>query len=219
MMEVLHTAWRVVTNRLVGMRSPEDAFIKIIAAYAAAGRRYHTVDHLAHMFAILEPYRPETDWPPLALAVFYHDYVYDSRRADNEEQSADAAVQALSGAGHALIARVRELILFTKSHHAPDDDKDAWLFLDADLSILASDRYDEYRRHVREEYAWVPERDFLTGRRAVLSTFLEREKIFRRLTDFENRARANLAAEIAQIDERLRQLLRQFFVDEPSASG
>jgi predicted metal-dependent HD superfamily phosphohydrolase len=77
---------------------------------------------------------------------------------------------------------------------------------DADLAILGSDpsEYANYVAGVREEYAQLPDEEFLAGRLAVLSELADRE-IFRtakgrQLTDA---ARANLAAEIAAVTERL----------------
>jgi predicted metal-dependent HD superfamily phosphohydrolase len=57
---------------------------------------------------------------------------------------------------------------------------------------------------VREEYAQVPEEEFLAGRLAVLTELSERE-IFRTAKGRQlvGAARANLAAEISALNDRL----------------
>jgi predicted metal-dependent HD superfamily phosphohydrolase len=131
---------------------------------------------------------------------------------DNEAESAKFAATALGNLGldTRVIDRICKLIQWTADHAAPDDDGDALLFLGADLGILSSsaDRYDAYRQAIRREYDWVPEREFLAGRKRVLEGFLNRSKIYRSkpLTHFEGPARHNISAEIAQIDGALRTL-------------
>ena len=60
----------------------------------------------------------------------------------------------------------------------PDQDEweDCNLFLDSDLSILASDEssYDKYAQGVREEYSHVQDVDYRQGRIQVLSSLLSR---------------------------------------------
>jgi predicted metal-dependent HD superfamily phosphohydrolase len=73
--------------------------------------------------------------------------------------------------------------------------------VDIDLSILgrAPGVYDRYEAAIREEYKWVPQVTYRRERRAVLWSFLEREKIygmgqFRAL--YEEPARQNLTRAI-----------------------
>jgi len=92
------------------------------------------------------------------------------------------------------------LILKTKTHDAGDD-PDAEVFLDADLAILGANEaaYRIYAEQIRQEYAWVPESEYRTGRRQILTKFLTRPRLFHLLTHLEEPARRNLAAEIAQL--------------------
>lgn len=129
-----------------------------------------------------------------------HDVVYDSKASDNEERSADYAerlCEKLSIPDGRLVA---DLIRKTKTHDA-DDDPDAQVLLDADLAILGESEsvYRAYGEKIRQEYAWVPEPDYRTGRRQVLQNFLNRPRLFHLLCRLEEPARQNLAAEIAQL--------------------
>jgi predicted metal-dependent HD superfamily phosphohydrolase len=74
-------------------------------------------------------------------------------------------------------------------------------FLDLDLAVLAlpPERYDRYRRHIRAEYAHVPDQAFRTGRAAVLRKFADAPRLYRRaaLRDaLETAARENLRREL-----------------------
>jgi predicted metal-dependent HD superfamily phosphohydrolase len=58
-----------------------------------------------------------------------------------------------------------------------------------------------YAHAIRQEYAWVPEADFRTGRRRVLESFLQRERFYftAGMRDREPAARQNLAAELQSL--------------------
>ena len=182
-------------------------FVRLAGAYAETGRHYHDLRHIAHVLDILrehgqEPCRLEL----LELAAWFHDVVYDPRARDNEERSAELAVQALSTLRLAAedISRVAALIRMTCHHRAPPDDGDAQLLLDADLAILGApaEQYNDYARAIRQEYAWVPDADYRAGRRTVLAGFLVRPAIFGtpQLHDLlEAPARRNLVLEIATL--------------------
>ena len=53
-------------------------------------------------------------------------------------------------------------------------------FHDADLWILGAppDRFDQYCRQVRDEYAWVPDADYAAGRAAVLMPFAASDRLY-----------------------------------------
>jgi predicted metal-dependent HD superfamily phosphohydrolase len=177
--------------------------------YSEPGRFYHTLAHLAAMLRELRgaDTRPR-DECAVAMAIFFHDLVYDARSKTNEEDSArlweafarDAKLE------HALEARVTDWILQTKHHMDcdPHSEPDKLLFLDLDLSVLGGEatEYDAYSDAIRREYAHVSDSDFRAGRAAVLRTFLAKENLYftpefqRRL---QQRARANLERELQKL--------------------
>src|SRR5262249_14321242 len=127
-----------------------------------------------------------------------------------EQRSAEFAARALTELGleAPTIQRVCDLIMLTRTHVRPESDAEADLFLTLDLSILGAEpaAYAHYVASIRKEYAWVSDFDFCTGRRKVLEAFKARPVILSE--DWHDRfsekqARANIAAEIAQIDEQL----------------
>jgi predicted metal-dependent HD superfamily phosphohydrolase len=95
-----------------------------------------------------------------------------------------------------LANSVSQLILTTK-YHVASSDPDAGLLLDVDLSILGQpeERFLEYEKQIREEYAWVPESIFKSKRAEILAAFLSRGRIYATewfLERYETAARINL---------------------------
>lgn len=171
---------------------------RLLAGYAAPGRHYHTLQHLAECLELFERMRHLAARPgEAALALWFHDAVYLPQAKDNEARSADWACAALreAGADDTVEARVRDLIMATAHHDAQDGD--ARLVVDIDLAILgaAPARFAEYEGQVRAEYAFVPPEVFRQKRAEVLARFLARPAIYgtpELRTQLEEQARSNL---------------------------
>jgi predicted metal-dependent HD superfamily phosphohydrolase len=202
----LHSAWQ---RALQDLDLPGEHVVlrdRLVAAYAEPHRRYHTLQHLGECLNNFDHAREFAQRPgEVAMALWFHDAVYDLARHDNEAQSADWAVAELKQAGAAgdACARVHALIMATR-HSALPRTQDERLLVDIDLSILgaASARFDEYEVQVRHEYASVPEADFQRRRRQILQGFLERPAIFTTPWfhgSLEVQARDNLARSIAAL--------------------
>lgn len=172
------------------------------AAWAEPHRHYHTRQHLAECLRLLDDpaVRAAVTRPnEVEVAIWLHDLVYDTHRSDNEAQSAEQAralLEAVGGIDEQVIARVTALILATKDHVARTSDEAA--LLDLDLAILAAPpaRFAEYEAQIREEYGWVADEAYRSGRSAVLATFALRPRIY--VTELlherlDAQARANLA--------------------------
>jgi predicted metal-dependent HD superfamily phosphohydrolase len=172
-------------------------------AYAAKGRYYHTLDHLAYMLELATRYKQASEQQDLLLfAIFYHDMVYSPSRSDNEEKSAELAEKRLSKLElpAADIAFVKDMILATKAHQ-PHSDTTINFLLDLDLAILGADnqRYDAYSQAVRKEYRIYPDLMYKPGRRKVLQHFLAQPSIYKTPViqqAFEAQARQNLQREL-----------------------
>jgi predicted metal-dependent HD superfamily phosphohydrolase len=176
---------------------------RLCEVYDDPARGYHDLRHLTEVLEHLDELMPH-DHPArdtLLLAAWFHDAVYDTA-GDNEERSAQLAEHELAGTPH--VDDVARLVRLTETHRAADDDFDGQLLCDADLAILAAppQRYDDYTAGVRAEYAAIPDRVFREGRRSILQKLLAKPTLFH--TDqarrrWEERARANLRAEIAAL--------------------
>jgi predicted metal-dependent HD superfamily phosphohydrolase len=181
----------------------------IVRAYGEPRRRYHTLEHVAALLALLDRYGDGSqDREALTLAILFHDIVYDPARHDNEQASASLATDQLISLGFPqdLTAKVARFILATR-HNQPAEavgEPDLALLLDLDLSVLATapEAYRAYAQAVRSEYGFVPDQLYRPGRRRVLQGLLARERIY--LTEqlrglWEEPARTNVAAEIAEL--------------------
>ncbi len=177
----------------------------LVARYGSQHRRYHDLRHLAEVLDVVDLLASYADdIKAVRLAAWFHDAVYDAHRADNEEASAQLAEEVLPGCGVAedLVASAARLVRLTAAHDPAGDDHDGAVLCDADLTILAAgpERYGEYIADVRAEYAHVDDESFRVGRAAVLEALLGHDALFRTpvgRTTWEERARHNLAAELA----------------------
>jgi predicted metal-dependent HD superfamily phosphohydrolase len=204
----LRAAWETLLQpHAVPSPVGAEVFTEIVRLYSSPGRHYHTLDHLADVLRLIEDLHPLAGDPDaVRFAAWFHDAVYDPRAADNEEQSADLAVDRLRRLrvpGETVTA-ARRLILLTKRHHAQPEDRDGHVLLDADLAILGAGDADYrcYARQIRQEYAWVPEAAYREGRAAVLRRFLERPRLYftePMHSSREEQARRNLRAEITML--------------------
>lgn len=189
------------------MPLPADQLAEIEAAHAQPPRAYH---NFGHVQALLQHHRDVAAGPgwrqprEVALAMLYHDAVYEAGRGDNEARSAMMARAAIArwlpDAG-VDAERVAALIELTARHgrlRGDELDADAALFLDADMAILGAppDVFDAYDRGIAEEYRGkVPGLLFRLNRRRFLKGVLAQPRIF--FSDFfharyDAQARENL---------------------------
>lgn len=191
-------------------RGDGRAWFDVLAAhYAEPHRYYHSARHIAECLAAFDPASHLAKQPvAVELALWFHDAIYDTHAADNEEQSAVLAERCLqeAGADSDLRSAVSDLVLATKAHDVSRQE-DAPLLVDIDLSILGADetRFFEYESQIRREYAWVPDALFSEKRAEILQRFLDRGKIYQTKHFFEtheDRARANLHASMSRLRNR-----------------
>jgi predicted metal-dependent HD superfamily phosphohydrolase len=179
-------------------------FDRLMTAYGQVGRAYHNARHLNECLAGLDAARHLVkDAPAVEFALWFHDAVYDSRATDNEERSADLALECLREAGSrddTRGAKIHDLVMLTKTHQA-EPDTDGAVMVDVDLVILGQlwPRFEEYDRAIRREYDWVPAGLYAQKRSDVLRKFLQRNFIYRtRLfrEKYEAQARSNLVRKL-----------------------
>ena len=182
----------------------------IAVRYNESQRVYHSLQHIQQLFGQFEQIKQHLNEPHIiALALFYHDVIYEPTCVDNELKSAEYAVEALSSYLTAEQCQyIYALIMMTASHQIDDIDKnsdkakesDAAYLLDMDLSILGASwsEYQQYAQAVRQEYAHVLDADYRVGRISVLKGLLAHPTLY--LTDYyerlEKRARENIQHEI-----------------------
>ncbi|QGW65269.1 hypothetical protein GOY17_10260 [Lysobacter soli] len=173
---------------------PEPQRIALENAYATPPRAYHNFEHVRE---VLRHYVEASHGPgwtqpsEVALAVLYHDAIYEAGRKDNETRSAQLAEEHIARFmpdRHIDVPRVTQLIELTARHgvlEPADVDEEAALFLDCDMAILGAEPtvFDAYDRGIAAEYrAVVPGWLFKINRKRFLKSLLGRERIY--LTPF-----------------------------------
>jgi predicted metal-dependent HD superfamily phosphohydrolase len=188
---------------------PEPLEAALRRAYEQPPRAYH---HFGHVLEVLSHFSRVPEWhdrQAVALAILFHDAVYEAGRSDNEARSAELAATLLTGTPfERSIARVQHLVRLTARHGslAPSDvDHDEALFLDCDMAILGADSnvYDAYERAIAEEYAHIPTVAYRAGRTRFLQKLLAKPCIY--LSPFftverEALARANIKRALSQLE-------------------
>lgn len=178
------------------------------AQYALPPRAYHDFAHVEEVLGHFVRVREWQDPVSVALAILFHDAIYEAGRPDNEARSAELAAELLVATPFAdRIPRVQEFVRLTAQHgqFAPADvDPDAALFLDCDMAILGAprDEYQRYERAIAREYAHVPADLYRAGRARFLRHLLERPRIYLSDGFFAEReaiARANLRSAIEDL--------------------
>ena len=201
-----------VTVRAAGATADADdvgaAGAALLTPWRAPERRYHDAEHLAEVLDGVDALASfARDEAAVRLAAWFHDAVYEGRPGDDEQRSADLAVEVLTGLGVPAdrVGQVRRLVLLTAAHDPAPGDDDGAVLSDADLAILASppERYGRYVRAVREEYPHVPEELFRAGRAMVLKALDAAPRLYRTEAArerWEDAARANLARELTALE-------------------
>lgn len=173
-------------------------------AYSNSSKHYHNLTHLAEMLDCFETYRIHLKFPEEVLyALFYHDYIYNSTRKDNELKSAEFALELLPEHTSLNKQIVFDMILSTKNHVSNGVDDEKWL-IDFDLKVLAKDLedYKIYASQIRKEFSIYPDLLYNPGRKKALGHFLEKEFIYQTVifrNAFESKARANIQNEINRL--------------------
>ena len=195
------------TKSLRGIGAAEDVetFEMLDALYSQPSRFYHDKTHVTECLSQFQKYRVHAQRPfEIEIAIWFHDAIYDTTAADNEEKSAELAEQrlALLKPDVDVISRVVDMILATKTHEVSTSDSE--LMVDVDLGILGTpgDVFETYDQNIRKEYHWVPKEVYIPGRVKVLQSFLDREVIYHTTQirhEYDRQARRNLSKKITEL--------------------
>jgi predicted metal-dependent HD superfamily phosphohydrolase len=198
-MTILAITWQDAWHNSGAQGDGDLVMETLVKKYSEPHRYYHSLQHLTECMVLFEQAATLTEHPDeIALALWFHDAIYDVHRNDNELKSAAWAKSELLN--HAVTTekaeRIYQLILATRHSAAPATGAEQ-LLVDIDLAILGAkpDRFAEYELQIKAEYAWVPGWLYRRKRRAILKEFFDRNPIYS--TDyfnalFEQKARDNL---------------------------
>jgi len=175
--------WRALCRSLhVGDKDAATWFGVIRDEYEGPARFYHTLEHVDALLRLAER-EAIHDAEAVALAIFFHDVVYDAKNGGggaNERESAAVFREfAEKHVTEVALSRARrdavsDWIVATATHRGDAVDADGKIFLDLDMSILAADRatYLRYAANVRREYGHVNGVAWRVGRARFLQSTL-----------------------------------------------
>jgi predicted metal-dependent HD superfamily phosphohydrolase len=205
----LQARWHDLADRL-GLVGERRVFDTLAACHSQPQRHYHTLAHVAECLHLLDGlHEVARDPDALELALWFHDAVCDTQAEDNEERSAELALETLHAAGaeRQLAERVAALVRATDHSLGASAAGDAALICDLDLASLAAEQpaFEQNTALIRREYDWVDDTEF--DRRCVVffQDLLARERIYRTRAmraRFEERARANLVNGLSSLGVR-----------------
>ncbi|MBI5148442.1 hypothetical protein HZA33_02065, partial [Candidatus Pacearchaeota archaeon] len=200
------TNWFEFFNRVGVTGDFRERYEQVKALYSEPHRKYHNLEHIE---ACLNEFRKIIFLPEnpdaVEFALMFHDVVYYPKRIDNEEVSIrylnEVAVDLKIPSNISVPAE--RLILATKHNYIPSN-MDEKIITDIDLSIFGQDeeKFDEYDSAIRQEYIFVPEKEYREGRRKVLEKFLKRQRIYQTQffsQEYEAKARENLERAIRRL--------------------
>ncbi|MGV8847670.1 HD domain-containing protein [Tessaracoccus sp.] len=180
----------------------DEVAAELLHRWAEPHRFYHSATHLADGLAALDLLgagRLER------MAFWFHDAVHTNSTPQDEEASARLVAQLLGPyESGATIAEIQRLVLLTAGHHTESGDVAGQRVCDADLSALGADEctYGSNVDGIRAELPRLSTEEWLLGRSAFLTRFLERERFFATVVGhelWESRARSNVQRELAQL--------------------
>ncbi len=178
----LRERFRDLWARLGAKGNPDEVFADLVKRYSEPHRFYHNLDHWEFglsQFGLLADLASLPDLVEFAYG--FHDSIYIIGARDNEEQSAELALEVAQriGLGQIEQTKIADLILVTKHDKYPST-IDQEIIVDIDLAILGQESFvfDDYEREVRAEYASVDEATFWKIRKGILQGFLDRSRIY-----------------------------------------
>ena len=83
----LSDVWRELARRQACTGPAVQAVLdELVRAYSEPHRHYHTIEHVASLLRLLDEHgRGVNDRNAVALAILFHDVVYDPARHDNDQ--------------------------------------------------------------------------------------------------------------------------------------
>lgn len=205
--EFLYQQWQFLFKQLnVDNELCKKEYTAVRDAYSQNTRHYHNLSHIEAMLkkALELGHDPVHD-PDLFWSIWLHDIIYNPLYKNNEEKSAKYATKLLRklNAAEELIDKIGVYIIASANHSQRDSNEKLNLFLDLDLLILGqtSEVYMEYCNAIRMEYALIPTIIYNRGRKKVLESLLESEKIFhtKNFEVYEKQARKNIETELQSL--------------------
>lgn len=202
--------WQRCQHNAPGDNTGAGIHRRLLLAYSEPQRVYHTLKHIESCFKIFQDVvHLAKNADALALAIWFHDAIYDIDADDNEQRSADWFLQETDGIfDDSLRDLVYRHILATMHCGTDIKDHDSQIMVDIDLSSFAKP-WPEFLRDsedVRAEKPGMPDKKFYPKQCGFQQFLLEQPRFFQSdyfYRNYEKQARQNLTRFMALIDQKL----------------
>ena len=202
--------WQRCLRDTVTDHSSAQIYQRLTQYYGDSQRFYHTLEHIKGCFVLFEKIKNLLDNPDaLALAIWFHDAIYEPGACDNERRSADWFMAETDGL---FDEDLRELvcthIMATLHCGSETGVHDSQFMVDIDLSSFGMP-WPVFLRdsdNVRRERPELSDQEFYPNQCNFQKVLLERSRFFQ--TDYffehyENQARQNLTDFYSLIEQKL----------------
>lgn len=170
----------------------------LLVFYSARDRFYHTYAHINLVFENMKRYTEHLT-PSERLAILFHDVVYVPGQEDNEGRSIDLMVMMMAGFGVPITEYCwsSRCIRETASHLGVVHDPSTHAVLDLDIAHFGGTYLDFVKigELIANEYPKATPQDHAN----FMEKFLEKDKIYYRLTQLEEPARKNIRQYVEQL--------------------
>lgn len=132
--------------------------------YTEPHRRYHTLEHIAHMFSTAREFGIVLT-EAQKLAIWWHDAVYEPGSVLNENQSIALMMKTEKLTDDKLLLTAVDIIWDTK-HEKPPKNEESAIVCDLDMYGFADvfDRTYRMQQQVYAEFSHIPRDEFRKGR-------------------------------------------------------
>lgn len=126
----------------------------LLSMWNESHRSYHTQNHLLDLIEQINDYKLKLDqkqYEKLMLCAIFHDIVYDPKRSDNEEKSAEFFINACTEKNSDVL-EIKQMILDTKTHESTTELSEIFNFFD--MSVVQSDyqKLLEWEKGIKDEF-------------------------------------------------------------------
>ena len=176
-----------------------DIYHRLIQAYKEPQRVYHTLKHIDGCFVMFEKVKHLVNNPEaLALAIWFHDAIYELNAGNNEQRSADWFMTETDGLFDEKLRQLVYAHIMATLHCSKEiQNHDRQLMVDIDLSSFGMP-WPEFLRdsaNVRRERTDISDAEFYAKQCGFQKELLERPRFFQSdyfFEHYEKQARRNL---------------------------
>lgn len=197
----LKNKWKDLFGRLGAQGKADVHFEELAKRYSEPHRKHHGISHISRCLEDLDIFKNHIfDVDSVEAAIWFHDAVYNPRREDNEDLSADLARKMLREMLlHELdIMKIINLIMATKHSLVSEGRQGDFRFVvDIDFADFGkpAEQFWEFETGIRQEYQWAEDVIYARGRMGFLRALLERDCVFLTVPfreRYEAKARGNI---------------------------